>query len=41
LKKDDSRDPVTHSGGHYRCFLPDLAEFMILNCTGPDYQNEI
>ena len=33
--------PVAHKEGHYRCSLPDLAEFMILCCTGPGYQTEI
>jgi len=33
--------PGAHKEGHYRCSLPDLAEFMILCCTGPGYQTEI
>ena len=37
-KKNDSRAPCTHRGGHCRCFLPDLAEFMIRCCIGPGYQ---
>ncbi len=30
--------PVAHKEGHYRCSLPDLAEFVNLCCTGPGYQ---
>ncbi len=33
--------PEAHKEIHYRCFLPDLAEFVILCCTGPGYQTEI
>jgi len=33
--------PASHKGAHYRCFLPDLAGFVILCCTGPGYQAEI
>ncbi len=32
--------PETHQGGHYRCSLPGLAGFVILGCTGPDYQKK-
>ena len=27
--------PAAHKEGHYRCFLPDLAEFVILRCADP------
>ena len=30
--------PATHKEVHCRCFLPDLAEFVILCCAGPGYQ---
>jgi len=33
--------PVAHKEGHYRCFLPNLAGFMTLCCTGPGYQTGI
>ena len=33
--------PAAHKEGHYRCFLPDLAGFVILCCAGPGYQTEI
>ncbi len=33
--------PASHKVAHYRCFLPDLAGFVILCCAGPGYQTEI
>lgn len=32
--------PAAHGEIRYRCFLPDLAGFAILRCTGPGYQNQ-
>ncbi len=40
-EKDDSRATLAHKECHYRCFLPDLAGFVILCCAGPGYQTEI
>jgi hypothetical protein len=41
VEKMIAEHPVAHKEGHYRCSLPDLAEFMILCCTGPGYQTGI
>jgi hypothetical protein len=39
-KKMIARHPAAHKVTRYRCFLPDLAGFASLCCTGPGYQTE-
>ena len=40
VEKRIARHPCAHKEGHYRCFLPDLTEFVILYCPGPGYHTD-